>query len=423
MASKTRPNAPKTFTEQWSRALPRRVGALEPLPYASAMRALGEGDMAATVALCKQHPELLTQGSNHGMSLLNASLSRGKAPISIALLAMGAWAGVTPLESTRPVSGAHAEPFEASLDNLWTALARAAPDCLFLDAASAALASSGRAFPSPGEWARLTLRCPKIELSVQIHDAHGLALDPATGTLIDDLILGLDASYGLKRDHPILNAMLGEHNEEASNAWRLIVRFKDALSPDSITKLWNGCILFECPERANSLASLNLFPQGWMLLDAPRGMGPCSALVGAAIFAPAIFKILREIPDAVAAAAAQPHSALLFSKGAAIELASLSRLGIDIGSRDANGHTFLHLWARGDKEPRPGWRTICKARPDFLDLPDNLGRTPRVIQRRNLSTKQRDAFDGTLAAIERSALIKEASPMMDNAPPARRPRI
>lgn len=425
MASKTPPKEPSplAFTQGPQHALSWRGDAPASTPKALAERALASGDLAATAALCKEHSELLTQGASLGLSLLNAALFRRKGPISIALLARGAWAGLDPLAPGRSASR---DPFEASLDNLWSALADAAPDCLFLDAASAALASSGRAFPSPDEWVRVALRRGKIELAVQVHDAHALDLDPSpsTGLLFDALVRGTGPIHGSGQTHPILNAMGGESAEERSGAWRLIALFRDALGQGSIQNIWTACILSNNAEHAARLELLNLLPQGWMLPELGQDMGPCSALVGAAIFAPDVFNRLGQLPDAVAAAASHLHSprALAAAKGA--DLARLSRLGVDIGAPDANGQTFLHLWARSDREPRQGWAAVHKARPDLLDLPDKQGLTPRATQRERLAPKHLAAFDAMLAAIERSSLRRALPATAPHAPPrARKPRL
>jgi hypothetical protein len=395
------------FSELWNKSRLKLEQAAEPTPKTQALRALQGNDFESAMSLCSMHPELLSAGSDSGSSMLNTALDQGKHSIAVALVLRGAWCGLSAQEKAASRAGstynAKEAPFEDSIQNMWRSLALRSHDVLVLDAFSAALASSGRPFPTPEQWVELAMESGKINLAVEFIDVHALPGQPVIGAMIE---------WSLAHNHrhasnPFMTAATLGDDPHARCAWRLIEDYKSSLSPTSIARLWESATLHNKIQSIDRLARMELWPPDWILSTGSTLEPAASALVMAAACSRSIFSCLRDIPDAVEAAKSQASAPKLLATCGPIELAVLSRLGVDIAVANSDGHTFLHLWAQ-ENVLRDGWRTVCKARPDLLDTADHVGRTPRSLQRSRLSGSALNAFDAAIASIERSQLIKDA---------------
>lgn len=392
----------------------------------SCLDSIQNGQSAQVIELVQSRPALLFM-AHQGKTLLDAAWASKSSSFAFELLKLGAWASLSPNPTQRPALSN--TPFEERLAALHADVAKHSPDALSLEMADKAIRASGRPSLEWSEWITLSLSIGAFRLANDLCDRFGI--QPGED----------DAQYFLRatRNQPILFDLASSLCEDSCDGrtpgWKLIEKSKKHLDSKLVDAIWRHAIQNDRIERMADLVSWGAIPDQWTLScslttikqDAPPES--ISLLAEAAIHgAPNAFACLKNIPEAIEAAISTPPGPNALAQASVQDLCSLARLGINIGSVDSDGRNVLHHWALRDRDqPRNGWISVCKIRPELLHAKDAKGRSPVDQQAQQLrhNSKRLGSFQAMISKIERADLGKTISEASKDANPMARsnPRL
>lgn len=152
-------------------------------------------------------------------------------------------------------------------------------------------------------------------------------------------------------------------------------------------------------------------------------MVSCPLLVGAkALGAAACFETLRRFKPALRHIGVE-YDIELLKLVSVTDALELDELGARLQTR--KGENILHVWAEADKQqPRAGWPTLAKRKPDFLTARVDGGKSALESQLSFLSDDAAQEFEKSLARVEARELAREvgAKPKKKAGAPSR-PRL
>lgn len=406
--------AASDLAKNWTRARAKASPAREPSATVRAFGAIARGASDEALALCRADPTLLGVLDSGGSTLLNATLARADFDGAIALTALGALPS-----PERHVDGLSPERLLARALSLG---ARGARD---LERASASISGSGRPAPSRLGWLLTAVELDQWSLAWDC--ARGWSLPPtpeARAAILPKLIAPAPLAGSSRQIETFRGALAeGVSSPRGWGAWSLAAWLAPLWAPDERAELWRSALDGGQLEVGDVLAAAGVEPPGWTM--PPRDFHAQTSVLAlsSSMGRPQWFEALRALPAAVEGARGFAHSPRELALCPVGDLAAMARLGIDIGTVDSHGHNFLHLWARSDNAPRPGWTTLGKLRPDLLAARGRSGQTPVDTQRSKLSDPARKSkFDALIADVER-ALVARAAPPSSAKPSAPKPRL
>lgn len=124
-----------------------------------------------------------------------------------------------------------------------------------------------------------------------------------------------------------------------------------------------------------------------------------------------LFEKIKQCPAVIRAARSQQASPWLMAHCPLSRIVQAAALGIPIDGVDADGRSLTHAWAALDTSPRSGWATLAKLPSSPFFAKNNLGQTgfeAMISKMRN--ERERDAFQKSLARIERNEIQKTTAP-------------
>lgn len=371
------------------------------------------GQSAQCLKIISSHPALLFS-VHHGKTLLDAAWTSEHPHFALELLKVGAWSSLPqPTISTQPPASLSPPALDERLSSLHAAVAKHSPDALSLEMADHAIRQSDRPSLEWSQWVSLSLSIGSFGLANDICEHFGIS------PCLKDAQHFLRASPKDSIPYELARPLYDYNCDGRSPSWKLIEKSKDHLQPEHVEAIWRHAIRNDRIERMTDLVSWGIIPPQWTLslssscLKHDHPSEPISLLAEAAIHgAPLAFACLKCIPEAILAAQAIPPTPKALSQASVQDLCALARLGVDIGSVDSDGRNVLHHWAINDRDqPRNGWISICKIKPELLHIPDAKGRTPVELQTHQLrhTPKRLLAFQAMISKIERSELSTSLS--------------
>lgn len=346
---------------------------------------------------------------------LQAALQERRLPLAIALLEAGAWIGPAPEASTpATVAGVESAAPSPAVVEQWSLLALHAPDAASLLLLLSAMERSGRAVPGPELLAGIALSQFDYAKALEILDGSNIPLgEDLFGQLAAQA--RVDGSSLLKPFWAVFNRH-GTPSVESIRQQQALAELLFNRAPTDLPSflraiLWHHAIGGENYPMIGRLAAGGHFPEEWACPDAemhePRWLRSGSFLSRSFLKFPEGASFFSQIPAAVADARKRPPAPEFTSNLHASSLVSMAALGIDIAAKNAEGKTFLHLWA-ADPIVRPGWAWVAKTMPELLRQADNAGSSPIDIQRSVLasSPKKQQRFDEMIAGFERAVISK-----------------